>query len=72
MKLLRQRDVPEEKYANAFVGFGDEHSHFVVELTYSMLLTLLALYFPFYMYFSSLVLGLIMFLLFSSYKIMIV
>nr|ACJ84843.1 unknown [Medicago truncatula]AFK39920.1 unknown [Medicago truncatula] len=35
MKLLRQRDVPEEKYANAFVGFGDEHSHFAVELTYN-------------------------------------
>ncbi|RHN64982.1 putative lactoylglutathione lyase [Medicago truncatula] len=35
MKLLRQRDVPEEKYANAFLGFGDEQSHFVVELTYN-------------------------------------
>lgn len=36
MKLLRQRDIPEEKYANAFVGFGDETSHFAIELTYSM------------------------------------
>ncbi|KAL1372697.1 hypothetical protein HN51_002801 [Arachis hypogaea] len=35
MKLLRQRDVPEEKYANAFLGFGPEESHFVVELTYN-------------------------------------
>ncbi|MED6144114.1 Lactoylglutathione lyase [Stylosanthes scabra] len=35
MKLLRQRDVPEEKYANAFLGFGPEQSHFVVELTYN-------------------------------------
>jgi len=36
MKLLRKRDIPEEKYANAFLGFGPEQSHFVVELTYSM------------------------------------
>lgn len=35
MKVLRKRDVPEEKYSNAFLGFGPEESHFVVELTYS-------------------------------------
>ncbi|CAL5199533.1 unnamed protein product [Lathyrus oleraceus] len=35
MKLLRQRDVPEEKYANAFVGFGDEKSYYSIELTYN-------------------------------------
>jgi lactoylglutathione lyase len=35
MKLLRKRDVPEEKYTNAFLGFGPEESHFVVELTYN-------------------------------------
>ncbi|KAK1325074.1 Lactoylglutathione lyase [Acorus calamus] len=35
MKLLRQRDIPEEKYSNAFLGFGPEASHFVVELTYN-------------------------------------
>ncbi|XP_077243675.1 glyoxalase/bleomycin resistance protein/dioxygenase superfamily protein [Tasmannia lanceolata] len=35
MKLLRQRDIPEEKYSNAFLGFGPEESHFVVELTYN-------------------------------------
>ena len=35
MKLLRKRDIPEEKYSNAFLGFGPEESHFVVELTYS-------------------------------------
>ncbi|CAI0406885.1 unnamed protein product [Linum tenue] len=35
MKLLRKRDIPEEKYSNAFLGFGPEDSHFVVELTYS-------------------------------------
>ncbi|KAG8385749.1 hypothetical protein BUALT_Bualt03G0077700 [Buddleja alternifolia] len=35
MKLLRQRDIPEEKYSNAFLGFGPEESHFVFELTYN-------------------------------------
>lgn len=35
MKLLRKRDVPEEKYSNAFLGFGPEESHFAVELTYN-------------------------------------
>lgn len=36
MKLLRKRDIPEEKYSNAFLGFGPEESNFAVELTYSM------------------------------------
>lgn len=35
MKLLRKRDIPEEKYSNAFLGYGPEDSHFAVELTYS-------------------------------------
>ena len=35
MKLLRQRDIPDEKYTNAFLGFGPEESNFVVELTYN-------------------------------------
>ncbi|XP_059063947.1 lactoylglutathione lyase-like isoform X1 [Cryptomeria japonica] len=35
MKLLRRRDIPEEKYSNAFLGFGPEESHFVLELTYN-------------------------------------
>ncbi|KAI9127614.1 hypothetical protein K1719_000607 [Acacia pycnantha] len=35
MKVLRKRDVPEEKYSNAFLGFGPEENHFVVELTYN-------------------------------------
>ncbi|KAF5474811.1 lactoylglutathione lyase GLX1-like [Juglans microcarpa x Juglans regia] len=35
MKLLRKRDIPEEKYSNAFLGFGSEESNFVVELTYN-------------------------------------
>ncbi|PIA57804.1 hypothetical protein AQUCO_00500018v1 [Aquilegia coerulea] len=35
MKLLRKRDIPDEKYSNAFLGFGPETSQFVVELTYN-------------------------------------
>lgn len=35
MKLLRKRDIPAEKYTNAFLGYGSEDSHFVVELTYN-------------------------------------
>lgn len=35
MKLLRKRDIPEEKYTNAFLGYGPEDTNFVVELTYS-------------------------------------
>lgn len=35
MKLLRKRDMPEERYTNAFLGYGPEDSHFVVELTYN-------------------------------------
>ena len=34
-KLLRFREVPEEKYSNAFLGFGPESSHFALELTYN-------------------------------------
>lgn len=35
MKLLRKRDIPEERYTNAFLGYGPESSNFVVELTYN-------------------------------------
>eukprot|EP00249_Psilotum_nudum_P037229 c999_g1_i1 orf=253-1113(+) len=35
MKLLRKRDIPQEKYTNAFLGFGPEDTNFVVELTYN-------------------------------------
>ena len=35
MKLLRQRDIPEEKYLNAFLGYGPKDSHFVLKLTYN-------------------------------------
>ena len=41
MKLLRKRDIPEEKYTNAFLGYGPEDSHFVIELTYSKDLTIM-------------------------------
>ncbi|WCJ29470.1 Lactoylglutathione lyase [Euphorbia peplus] len=35
MKLLRQRDVPAERYSNAFLGYGPELSNFTLELTYN-------------------------------------
>lgn len=35
MKLLRQHDYPEGKFTLAFVGFGDEREHSVIELTYN-------------------------------------
>ncbi|KAH1124805.1 hypothetical protein GYH30_014469 [Glycine max] len=35
MKLLRKRDIPEDRYSNAFLGYGPEESNFTVELTYS-------------------------------------
>ncbi|CAI9782536.1 unnamed protein product [Fraxinus pennsylvanica] len=35
MKLLRKRDIPEEKYTNVFLGYGPEDSLFVIELTYN-------------------------------------
>ncbi|HJS84401.1 MAG TPA: lactoylglutathione lyase [Acetobacteraceae bacterium] len=35
MKELRRRDVPDGKYTLAFVGYGDEESHSVIELTYN-------------------------------------
>jgi len=35
MKLLRSTDRPEQRYSLAFVGYGDESSHVVLELTYN-------------------------------------
>lgn len=35
MKELRRRDVPDGKYTLSFVGYGDESSQAVVELTYN-------------------------------------
>lgn len=35
MKLLRQKDYPDGKFTLAFVGYGDESEHSVIELTYN-------------------------------------
>lgn len=35
MKLLRQKDYPEGEFTLAFIGFGDEADHTVIELTYN-------------------------------------
>lgn len=35
MRLLRQHDYPEGKFSLAFVGYGDEADHTVLELTYN-------------------------------------
>ncbi|KAL2321306.1 hypothetical protein Fmac_030275 [Flemingia macrophylla] len=35
MKLLRQRDLQELRYINAFLGYGPEDAHFAIELTYN-------------------------------------
>lgn len=35
MKLLRQEEYPEGKFSLAFVGYGDEDNHTVLELTYN-------------------------------------
>ena len=35
MKLLRKQDYPEGKFSLAFVGFGDEAHHTVLELTHN-------------------------------------
>jgi lactoylglutathione lyase len=35
MKLLRRRDYPEGKFTLAFVGYGDESDHTVLELTWN-------------------------------------
>ena len=35
MKELRRTDVPEGKYTLVFVGYGNEDSHTVLELTYN-------------------------------------
>jgi len=35
MTLLRERDNPEYKYRLAFVGYGPETEHAVIELTYN-------------------------------------
>jgi len=35
MKLLRRSDYPDGKFTLAFVGYGDEDSHTVLELTHN-------------------------------------
>lgn len=35
MKLLRRKDYPDGKFTLAFVGYGPETEHAVVELTYN-------------------------------------
>jgi lactoylglutathione lyase len=35
MKELRRREVPDGKYTLAFIGYGDEATHTVLELTYN-------------------------------------
>ncbi|MET0065064.1 MAG: lactoylglutathione lyase [Candidatus Thiodiazotropha sp.] len=35
MKLLRQKDYPDGKFTLAFVGYGDEADHSVIELTHN-------------------------------------
>ncbi|MEO5694029.1 MAG: lactoylglutathione lyase [Usitatibacter sp.] len=35
MKLLRQKDYPDGRFTLAFVGYGDENDHSVLELTHN-------------------------------------
>ena len=35
MRVLRTTDRPDQKYSLAFVGYGDESQHAVLELTYN-------------------------------------
>jgi len=35
MQLLRQKDYPDGKFTLAFVGYGDESDHTVIELTHN-------------------------------------
>ncbi len=35
MKLLRKQDYPDGKFTLAFVGYGPESEHAVIELTYN-------------------------------------
>jgi len=35
MRLLRQKDYPDGKFTLAFLGYGDESEHTVIELTYN-------------------------------------
>lgn len=35
MKLLRRKDYPDGQFTLAFLGYGDESAHSVIELTYN-------------------------------------
>jgi lactoylglutathione lyase len=35
MKVLRRKDYPDGKFTLAFVGYGDEADHTVIELTHN-------------------------------------
>ena len=35
MKMLRQKEYPDGKFTNTFVGYGDEQSNAVIELTHN-------------------------------------
>jgi lactoylglutathione lyase len=35
MKVLREREYPDGKFTLCFIGYGDEASHTVIELTYN-------------------------------------
>ncbi len=35
MRVLRQKDYPDGKFTNTFIGYGDESSQAVIELTYN-------------------------------------
>ena len=35
MRLLRQKEYPDGKFTNTFVGYGDEATDTVIELTYN-------------------------------------
>lgn len=35
MKLLRKKEYPSGRFTLAFVGYGDEETHSVIELTYN-------------------------------------
>jgi lactoylglutathione lyase len=35
MKLLRRKDYPDGEFTLAFLGYGDESEHSVIELTYN-------------------------------------
>ena len=35
MKLLRRKDYPDGEFTLAFLGYGDESNHTVIELTYN-------------------------------------